>query len=24
VDVKAGIDEKPLKAILPQNVTWSR
>jgi NitT/TauT family transport system substrate-binding protein len=24
VDIKAGIDEKPLKAILPQNVTWSR
>ncbi|TAK82417.1 MAG: ABC transporter ATP-binding protein [Betaproteobacteria bacterium] len=24
VDIKAGIDERPLKAILPQNVTWSR
>ena len=24
VDIKAGIDEKPLKAVLPQNVTWNR
>ena len=24
VDIKAGINERPLKAILPQNVTWSR
>jgi ABC-type nitrate/sulfonate/bicarbonate transport system substrate-binding protein len=24
VDIKAGINEAPLKAVLPHNVTWSR
>jgi ABC-type nitrate/sulfonate/bicarbonate transport system substrate-binding protein len=24
VDIRAGIDEKPLKTVLPQNVSWTR